>query len=130
VGFDFAACIWASLDEDRAAARRALAHKVAYYGHALSPLIYERLGVGREDFRPIEHALMVERDEVKAIDSITDAMLRIGVVGDADDLVARLQPLLDAGVDHISFGPPLGPDPLEAIELLGREVLPALSAYA
>ena len=64
-GFDFAACIWASLDQDRAAARRALAQKVAYYGHALSPLIYERLGVTREDFRPIEHALMVERDEAR-----------------------------------------------------------------
>jgi 5,10-methylenetetrahydromethanopterin reductase len=29
-------------------------------------------------------------------------------------------------VRHLSFGPPLGPDPLRAVELLGREVLPAL----
>ena len=28
------------------------------------------------------------------------------------------------GARHLSFGPPLGPDPLEAIEALGREVLP------
>ena len=42
---DFAACIWASLSEDEAAARGALAQKIAYYGHALSPLILERLGV-------------------------------------------------------------------------------------
>jgi 5,10-methylenetetrahydromethanopterin reductase len=124
--FDFAACIWASLDADRDAARRALAEKVAYYGHALSPLIYERLGVTREDFRPIEHALMVERDETKAVGLVTGAMLRIGVLGDAGELVARLQPLVDAGARHISFGPPLGPDPLRAVELLGREVLPNL----
>jgi 5,10-methylenetetrahydromethanopterin reductase len=123
---DFAACIWASLDEDREAVRRALAQKVAYYGHALSPLIYERLGVTREDFRPIEHALMVERDEDKAVGMVTDAMMRIGVVGDGDAIVMRLLPLVEAGATHISFGPPLGPDPLKAIELLGRDVLPAL----
>ena len=125
--FDLAACIWVSLDEDRAAARRALAQKVAYYGHALSPMIYERLGVQREDFAPIEQALMAERDEAKATRLVNDAMLRIGVVGNANDLVARLQPLVAAGADHISFGPPLGPQPLKAIELLGREVLPRLA---
>jgi 5,10-methylenetetrahydromethanopterin reductase len=125
-GFDFAACIWVSLDEDREAARRMLAQKIAYYGHALSPLIYERLGVTREDFRPIEHALMVERDEAKAILLVDERMIRIGVVGNAQDLIVRLQPLIDAGADHISFGPPLGPAPLRAVELLGREVLPAL----
>jgi 5,10-methylenetetrahydromethanopterin reductase len=124
--FDLAACIWVSLDEDRAAARRVLAQKVAYYGHALSPMIYERLGVPREDFAPIEQALMVERDEAKAIGLVNDNMLRIGVVGDAGDLVTRLQPLIAAGADHISFGPPLGPEPLKAIALLGREVLPKL----
>jgi 5,10-methylenetetrahydromethanopterin reductase len=126
-GFDFAACIWVSLDENRVAARRVLAQKVAYYGHALSPMIYERLGLQREDFAPIEQALMAERDEAKAIGLVTDAMLRIGVVGDADDLVARLQPLIAAGASHISFGPPLGPQPMKAIEQLGREVLPRLS---
>ena len=130
ITFDFSACIWVSLDEDREAARRALAQKVAYYGHALSPMIYERLGVRREDFAPIEQALMVERDEAKAIGLVTDKMLRIGVVGDAHDLVARLQPLIAAGADHISFGPPLGPEPLKAIALLGREVLPQLRSNA
>ena len=124
--FDLAACIWVSLDEDRAAARLVLAQKIAYYGHALSPMIYERLGVQREDFAPIERALMVERDEAKAADLVSDQMLTIGVVGDTRDLVARLQPLIAAGADHISFGPPLGPQPLQAIELLGREVLPKL----
>lgn len=124
--FDFAACIWVSLDEDRQAARRVLAHKIAYYGHALSPMIYERLGVTREDFRPIEHALMVERDEDKAAAMVNDRMLRIGVVGDAGDLIGRLQPLVDAGARHISFGPPLGPEPFKVIELLGRKVLPRL----
>lgn len=123
--FDLAACIWVSLDSDRSAARRSLAQKIAYYGHALSPLIYERLGVSQDDFRPIERALMVEQDQEKAIGMVSDAMLRIGVVGDAEALTARLRPLADAGVSHLSFGPPLGPDPLRTINYLGAQVLAA-----
>jgi 5,10-methylenetetrahydromethanopterin reductase len=121
-----AACIWISLDENIISARQVLAKKVAYYGHALSPLIYQRLGLRKEDFAPIEQALMVERNESKALGLVTDAMLRIGVVGNAQDIIDRLQPLVSAGASHISFGPPLGPDPLAVIELLGREVLPRL----
>ncbi len=123
--FDLAACIWVSLDEDRDAARRVLAQKIAYYGHALSPLIYERLGLSHDDFRPIEQALMVERDEDKAVRMVLadERMLRIGICGNADDIVERLAPLIVAGADHISFGPPLGPDPLKAIGLLGKRVI-------
>ena len=126
--FDLAACVWVSIDADRAAARHALARKVAYYGHALSPLIYERLGVARAEFDPIEQALMVDGDEARALALVDDRMLAIGVVGEAAEVIARLRPLVAAGARHISFGPPLGPDPRRAIELLGREVLPALRA--
>lgn len=122
--FDLAACVWVSLSEDKVAARRVLAQKVAYYGHALSPLIWARLGLTREDFDSITHAMMVEQDEDKAIELVDERMLRIGVVGSADDVIARLEPLVGAGVQHLSFGPPLGPDPLYAIELLGTRVLP------
>jgi 5,10-methylenetetrahydromethanopterin reductase len=121
--FDLAACIWVSLDEDTRIARQVMAHKVAYYGHALSPLIYERLGLRRDDFLPIQQALTIDRDESKAVGMVTDQMLRIGVVGNADELIARLKPLVAAGVNHVSFGPPLGPDPLAAVKMLGREVL-------
>jgi len=121
---DFAACFWASLDADPAAARKALAQKVAYYGQSFGPLILERVGLTMADFDPIQQALTVERDEAKAISLVTDSMLAVGVVGGAKDLIARLEPLVQAGVRHLSFGPPLGPDPLAAVELLGRDVLP------
>jgi 5,10-methylenetetrahydromethanopterin reductase len=125
---DLAACVWVSLADDDGAARRALAEKIAYYGHALGPLIYARLGVDREEFAPIERALTVERDLDRACAMVDDRMLRIGVAGAPSTLVERLRPLVEAGVRHLSFGPPLGPDPLRAVELLGREVLPALRA--
>jgi 5,10-methylenetetrahydromethanopterin reductase len=123
---DLAACVWVSLADDDAAARRALAEKIAYYGHALGPLIYARLGVDREEFAPIERALTVERDLDRACAMVDDRMLRIGVAGRPATLVDRLRPLVAAGVRHLSFGPPLGPDPFRAVELLGREILPVL----
>jgi len=119
---DVAVCIWVSLSEDADAARRVLAQKIAYYGHALGPLILERLGLARDDFAEIERAIMVERDEEKAVSLVDDRMLRIGVVGGAQDVIARLEPLVAAGARHLSFGPPLGPDPLEAVRILGEVV--------
>ncbi|CAN5589122.1 5,10-methylenetetrahydromethanopterin reductase [soil metagenome] len=119
---DFAACLWVSLAEDQVAARRVLAQKIAYYGHALGPLIYERLGVTREDFLPIEQAMMIERNEEKAINLVDERMLRIGVVGQPKDVIERLEPLIAAGAQHLSFGPPLGPDVIGAVRLLGQVV--------
>lgn len=121
---DLAACIWCSIADDREAAEAVLRDKIAYYGHALGPLIYERLGVSRDEFLPIEQALQRDRDPGRARALVTPAMLKIGVAGTARDLIPRLEVLAGLGVRHLSFGPPLGPDPLAAIETLGREVLP------
>jgi len=124
---DVAACIWVSLGDDPVAARAAIAEKIAYYGHALSPMLLDRLGLTHDDMAPIQRAVTVERDLPRALAMVDDRMLRIGVTGRPDELVARLRPLVAAGARHLSFGPPLGPDPLRAVELLGREVLPALA---
>src|SRR5262245_7866775 len=124
--FDLAACVWVSIAEDAAAARRALAEKVAYYGQALGHLIHARLGVTRQVFAPITKAAMAERDLARAATMVTDQMLRIGIAGPPEVVVERLRPLVDAGVRHVSLGPPLGPDPVRAVEILGRHVLPRL----
>jgi 5,10-methylenetetrahydromethanopterin reductase len=121
---DIAACVWCAVGDDRPAAEDALREKIAYYGHALSPLIWDRLGVTRADFDPIEHAMMTERDPAKAKALVTPAMLRIGIVGTTDELIARLESLVALGVRHLSFGPPLGTQPLEAVRAIGREVIP------
>jgi alkanesulfonate monooxygenase SsuD/methylene tetrahydromethanopterin reductase-like flavin-dependent oxidoreductase (luciferase family)/Arc/MetJ-type ribon-helix-helix transcriptional regulator len=124
---DFAACVWCSIGYDRQAAEDALKDKIAYYGHALSPMIWDRLGVTQEDFRPIEHALMTERNPDKARALVDERMLRIGIAGSPRDVIERLEGLVARGVKHLSLGPPLGPDPEEAIRMLGREVLPHFS---
>ena len=56
-------------------------------------------------------------------------MLRIGIVGTGRDIIARLEQLVGLGATHLSFGPPLGPDPLAALRMLGREVLPHFRGY-
>ena len=41
------------------------------------------------------------------------------VVGTPADVIVRLEPLVEAGATHLSFGPPLGPDPLAAVRKPG-----------
>ncbi len=121
---DIAACIWVSVDDNRQAAEDILKEKIAYYGHALSPLIWEQLGLTKVDFIPLEQAIMVENDVEKAKSLVTPPMMNIGIAGNARDLIARLEDLAALGVHHISFGPPLGPDLFAALEVIGREVIP------
>ena len=52
-----------------------------------------------------------------------DRMLRENDRVEVGDVIARLEPLVAAGAQHLSFGPPLGPDPLDAVRILGRDVL-------
>lgn len=121
---DVAACIWCSVAEDAETAKDPLREKVAYYGHALSPTIYDALGVPQSEFREIERLVMVEKDMTAAKKQVTDDMLKIGIVGTAEDLIARIEKLVDMGVNHLSFGPPLGPNRLEAIQQIGAKVIP------
>lgn len=121
---DLAACIWCSVSDDREAAEAVLKDKIAYYGHALSGYLRERLGLTEDELGPMMAALQVERNPEKARSLVTPAMLNIGVVGTPADLIERLQGLVALGARHLSFGPPLGPDPLEAIRVIGRDVIP------
>jgi 5,10-methylenetetrahydromethanopterin reductase len=121
---DLAACVWCSISEDRHAAIDALKEKIAYYGHALSPLIWQQLGLTGDDFAPLAQAIMVEKDVAKAKSLVTEPMLAIGIVGTPADLIRRLETLVAMGVQHLSLGPPLGPDPLAAVQAIGREVIP------
>lgn len=120
---DVAACIWCSIADDQHAAEQVLREKIAYYGHAFSATILARLGLTHADFDGIQQSLHAG-DAARAAELVTPAMLRVGVMGTSRSLLPRLEHLVDLGARHLSFGPPLGPDPLEAIRTLGRDVLP------
>jgi len=123
--FDLAACVWVAIDEEPDRARDALAAKIAYYGASFAPSLLADAGLSARDFEPIQAAL-ARGDRAAAIELVTPAMLALGIAGDAGAVIDRCRVLVRLGATHISFGPPLGPDPLAAVEVLGRHVLPAL----
>jgi 5,10-methylenetetrahydromethanopterin reductase len=122
---DIPACVWVSVAEDREAAETALADKLVFYGPEFSPYLLERVGLTRDDFAPAA-AARSRGDVAEAARLITPAMLRLGIAGTPEDVVRRCAPLMEHGATHLSFGPPLGPDPLRAVELLGQHVIPRL----
>ena len=124
---DVPACVWVSVDEDRELAVRPLAEKLAFYGPAFAPYLLARVGLTREDFAPAAAALL-RGDTEEAVRLVTPQMLRLGIAGTPDDVVERCLGLVQHGATHLSFGPPLGPDLLRAVELLGRKVIPRLRA--
>jgi 5,10-methylenetetrahydromethanopterin reductase len=66
----------------------------------------------------------------RAADLVTPAMLRLGVAGGIDELVLRCRGLIDAGAVHLSFGPPIGPEIIDSVRLIGTQALPRLRAAA
>ena len=126
---DVAACVWCSLAEDRSEARAALARTIAYFGPSFSPHVLEGVGLTAADLAPAR-AASIEGDHDAAIRLLPEAALRLGVSGNADDVIGRVVGLIEAGADHVSFGPPLGPDMREALEILRVSVIPALRAAA
>jgi 5,10-methylenetetrahydromethanopterin reductase len=120
---DLPACFWVSLSDDAAAARAALAEKLAYYGPSISAPMLAAAGLRPQDFAA---AARLAHGGHGAAQLIDDRMLALGVAGSAADVLARCRVLCRLGARHLSFGPPLGPDPVTAIRLLGDQVLPAL----
>lgn len=124
---DVAACIWCSIDAEAPKAKRALAYKIAYYGPSFSPHLLEGVSLKPHDFHSIQQA-MSNGEVERAADLVTTTMLSLGVAGSVDDVIEACARLVAAGARHISFGPPLGPDPERAVAALAANVLPALNA--
>jgi 5,10-methylenetetrahydromethanopterin reductase len=122
---DVAACVWASISDDRTAARHLMARHIARYSGSLSTDALAANGLDPAEFARTQE-LMLAGDEDEAIASVTASMLELGIVGGVDDVIGQCAQLIDAGVSHISFGPPLGPDPMASVRLIGEKVLPVL----
>jgi 5,10-methylenetetrahydromethanopterin reductase len=120
---DLPACFWVSVSADATAGRAALAEKLAYYGPSIPAGVLATSGLRPQDFAPAAELAQRGRAAAALID---DQMLSLGVAGDVADVVARCRALVKLGASHLSFGPPLGPDPVAAVRLLGEQVLPVL----
>ena len=120
---DVVGCLWFSVSKDPEAAKDALRKLVTFYGPHLAPRMIRKIGLVPEDFDPIREALG-ERNYDRARDMMTDEMADLAVHGTPDECVGRIEGLMDRGLTHIRFGPPLGPDPAETTRLIGEEIIP------
>jgi 5,10-methylenetetrahydromethanopterin reductase len=121
---DLAASCWTSVGADARAAR-ALVKRLLIRRLPLIPALAEAAGVERRDLETISRHLAAG-DETAAVRLVSDAAAAaFSFYGTPGEAGRRLEEVADAGVRHVIFKPPLGPDPAEAIRLLGERVIPA-----
>ncbi len=51
-------------------------------------------------------------------------MLQLAIVGTPQDVIKQIEYLAEQGITQVNLGGPLGPDPAEAIRLMGEKVIP------
>ncbi len=120
---DIVGCIWFSVAENREEARDALRDLVTFYGPHLAPEMISKIGLKREDFDQIRQAYN-KRDYRKARSLMTDEMASLAIYGTPDDCIEQINSLIKKGLKHVRFGPPLGPDPVKTITLIGKKIIP------
>jgi 5,10-methylenetetrahydromethanopterin reductase len=115
--------VWLALDRDAARARRLGRQVLARFLPEMKPMT-EFYGIGAEELAAVRRALQ-EGGVEAAAEAISDSTLDCFVAaGDPDQVAAGVRRLRQAGATTLTFSGRLGWDPLEAIDLLGREVLP------
>jgi 5,10-methylenetetrahydromethanopterin reductase len=122
---EIAACAWLSVSEDGRATADPLRPMIATFGPYLEERALRSIDLARADFAPLRTLVDVGRlDEAAA--AVSPPMFALALAGTPDQVAERIAALGPLGVTHVSLGGPLGPDPYEAIRLLGERVLPAL----
>jgi 5,10-methylenetetrahydromethanopterin reductase len=120
---DLAASCWTSVGRDASAAR-ALVKRLLVRRLPLIPALAEAAGVERPALDAMA-AHVARGDDDGAAAHVSDrAAEAFSFCGTPGDAVRRLEEVAAAGIGHVIFKPPLGPDPAEAIRLLGERVLP------
>jgi 5,10-methylenetetrahydromethanopterin reductase len=99
------------------------------------PAQFEAIGIDPEEVAPVAEAYRLALGLEVAASRVTDSVLkRAGLViaGTPDECIESFRELrqnLEAlGFDHLIFGVPVGPNMQEALDLLGKEVIPGVMA--
>jgi 5,10-methylenetetrahydromethanopterin reductase len=115
--------IWLALDRDAVRARRLGRQVLARFLPDMKPMT-EFYRIDAEELAAVRRGLE-EGGVDAAAEAISDSTLDCFVAaGDPDQVAAGVRRLQQAGASTLTFSGRLGWDPLEAIDLLGREVLP------
>jgi len=120
---DIAGCAWLSLASNRGEATNVLRQMVSYFGPYLETPALATIGLTSEDFRAINRLVKAGRYE-EAESLVTDEMTDLAIRGMPEDVIRRIETIADMGITQINLGGPLGPDPAEAIRLMGEKVIP------
>ncbi len=122
---EIVACAWLSLSEDGRGTEEPLRPMIATFAPYLEERALDAIGLTPAELAPLRALVETGRlDEAAA--AVTSPMFALALAGTPEQVVERIASLAEMGVTHVSLGGPLGPDPREAIRLLGERVLPAL----
>ncbi len=120
---DISGCAWLWLASDPVAPNDTLRRMISYFGWGLEAPALATIGLTPDDFAPIK-ARLDAGDLAAAAAMVTDDMCRLALGSTPKDVIRGIERLADLGITHVNLGGPLGPDPAEAIRLVGKEVIP------
>jgi 5,10-methylenetetrahydromethanopterin reductase len=120
---DIAGCGWLSLAENRGEATEVLRRMISYFGPYLEAPALATIGLVPEDFRVISELVEAGKYD-EAAGQVTDRMTDLAIRGTPEDVIQRIESIAAMGITQVSLGGPLGPDPAEAIRLMGERVIP------
>jgi 5,10-methylenetetrahydromethanopterin reductase len=124
---ELGACTWLSLSEDGSGTEEPLRPMIATFAPYLEDHALAAIGLERHELEPLRELVDAGRHD-EAAAAVTQPMFALGLTGGPDEVTQRILALQASGVTHVSLGGPIGPDPWNAIRLLGERVLPALRA--
>ena len=124
---DVAGCIWLSISKDGEIANEPLRTLIAYFGPMLGELGLSTIGLSGKDFESL-HEVWQDEGLIAASKMVTDEMLDLAIRGTPDECIQKIEMLEKKGLQHISIGSPLGPNPEESVKLLGKHVIPYFKA--
>jgi 5,10-methylenetetrahydromethanopterin reductase len=120
---DIAGCAWFSVSESRLSAQDSIRKIIAYFGPYLEEKALNTIGLSVADFSNIKTYISQGRyAEAEAL--VNEQMLGLAVVGTPEQIIPKIELLIESGITQIAVGGPLGPDPEKTIQLLGDRVLP------
>jgi len=123
--FDLPACFWCSISEDPIEARQVMAEKLAFYGADFSEFQLSRAGISLKDLQALQAVAFSGTFEGLG-STVPEEVLKLGITGGVDVVMERCRGLLRMGARHLSFGPPLGRDVVEAVRVIGERIVSVL----
>jgi 5,10-methylenetetrahydromethanopterin reductase len=123
---DLAANILISVDRDAATARDAVREVLAYYLHRVEGVVVETSGADPGQVDTVRRAVRAD-GVAKGAQAVTDHLIDVfAAAGEPDQVAERLRDYADAGLAGLLAWYVFGPNPRQGLELLARNVAPAL----